>query len=103
MEKHLIGNAKRAKWVLGGFIGGSLFLQYGLYSNILINQEVFGYDGNGGRILKIITNLTDEEIARLKFVRRMNWHWRGSRKLLHGQNNITDQELADRGIEWKQE
>ena len=22
----------------------------------------------------------DEEIARLKFVRRMNWHWRGSRR-----------------------
>lgn len=98
-----MANAKNAKWVLGGFLFGSLFLQYGLYSNILIKQEVFGQDGNGGRMLKIITNLTDEEIARLKFVRRMNWHWRGSRKMMHGQETISDQELADRGIEWKQE
>ena len=54
-------------------------------------------------MLKIITNLTDEEIARLKFVRRMHWHWRGSRKLDHGRDNILTPELSDRGIQWNQE
>ncbi len=64
---------------------------------------MFGVDGNGGKMLKIITNLTDEEIARLKFVRRMHWHWRGSRKLDHGRDTIQTAELTDREIEWKQE
>ena len=55
--------------------------------------------GNGGRMLKIITNLTDEEVARLKFTRRMNWHWRGLRKFNDGRDAITNQELSDRGID----
>jgi hypothetical protein len=65
--------------------------------------ETFGVDGNGGKMLKIITNLTDEEIARLKFVRRLHWHWRGSRRHEYGKDNIHNAELNDRGIEWKQE
>lgn len=68
-----------------------------------MNLEVFGLDGNGGRMLKIITNLTDEEIARLKFVRRLQWHWRGSRKLEYAREQISQAELSDRGIEWKQD
>lgn len=68
-----------------------------------MNVEVYGTDGNGGRMLKIITNLSDEEIARLKFARRLMWHWKGSRKLEYARENITNAELADRGIEWKQE
>lgn len=51
-------------------------------------------------MLKIITNLTDEEMARLKFVRRLNWHWKGSRKMDHGKDVIQPQELADRGVNW---
>ena len=90
-----------AKWVIGGFIGGSLFMQGVLYTPSLKYGEVFGWDGNGGRMLKIITNLTDEEMARLKFVRRMNWHWRGARRHNFGKDPISDQELADRGIEVK--
>lgn len=54
-------------------------------------------------MLKIITNLTDEEMARLKYVRRLNWHWKGSRKMDHGKDVISNQELADRGIAWPQE
>ena len=69
----------------------------------LKNAEVFGWDGNGGRMVKILTNLTDEEIARLKFVRRLNWHWKGSRKLDHGVDTIQTAELTDRGIKWPQE
>ena len=47
-------------------------------------KDVFGDDANGGRMLKIITDLSDEEMARLKHVRRLNWHWKGSRKMFDG-------------------
>ena len=103
MEKHLLANAKKAGWLIGSLVGGSIALQFLVFRPALLHLEVFGVDGNGGRMLKIITNLTDEEMARLKFVRRMYWHWRGSRKLTFGQDTIQDAELADRGIEWKQE
>ena len=96
-------SAKNAKWLLASMAAGTLFLQVGIYSPGLTNLEVFGLDGNGGKMLKIITNLTDEEIARLKFVRRMHWHWRGSRKMDHGKDVIQTQELTDRGIPWSQE
>jgi hypothetical protein len=103
MERHLWKNIMNAKWLIGGIAAGTCLLQYGIYKPGLIHMEVFGFDGNGGKMLKIITNLTDEEIARLKFVRRMHWHWRGSRKLDHGRDNILTPELTDRGIAWPQE
>jgi hypothetical protein len=90
VEKVLWGNALKMKWLLGSMAAGTLFLQYGVYSKHLKSHEVFGLDGNGGHMLKIITNLTDEEIAKLKFVRRMNWHWRGQRKLLGDKDTISD-------------
>ena len=99
MEKLLYANAMKAKWVIGGFIGGSLFLQQGIWRSHLINNDVFGIDGNGGHMLKILTNLTDEEMARLKYVRRLHWHWRGTRTALDGKDKISDQELADHGVE----
>ena len=52
--------------------------------------EVYGMDGNGGSMLKIITDLTDEEIARLKHVRRLAWHWKGSRQNEYGRDSISD-------------
>lgn len=84
-------------------VGGFAFLQWFVYTPGITRYEVFGYDGNGGKMLKIITNLSDEEIARLKYVRRLNWHWRGSRKLDYGREVIQPQELADRGINWPSE
>lgn len=104
MERMLLKNALSAKWVIGGFFGGSYVMQH-FYSSYLINHEMFGMDGNGGGMLKIITDLTDEEMARLKYVRRLYWHWNGSRKVSQGNGRemISDQELSDRGIEWKQE
>jgi len=98
----LLKNAKNAKWLLLSLFGGSFFLQQLMYKPAL-KMEVFGTDGNGGKMLKIITDLTDEEIARLKFVRRLNWHWRGSRRMDFGVDTIQTQELSDRGIEWNQE
>ena len=47
--------------------------------------------------------MTDEEMARLKYVRRLYWHWKGSRKMDAGRETISTQELADRGIAWPQE
>ena len=88
VERHLWNNVKNGKYLIGAIAAGTFFLQYGIYRPGLLHLEVFGVDGNGGKMLKIITNLTDEEIARLKFVRRMNWHWRGSRKLDHGKDVI---------------
>ena len=103
MERHLWKNVQNAKWLIGGLAAGTLLLQYGVYRPGLLHLEVFGLDGNGGKMLKIITNLTDEEIARLKFVRRMHWHWRGSRQLNYGKDAIQTAELSDRGINWPQE
>ena len=74
----LCHNLMNAKWLVGGFIGTHMFFWY-MMTKPRLNAEVFGYDGNGGKMLKIITDLTDEEMARLKYVRRIAWHWRGSR------------------------
>jgi len=101
MEKLLWNNAKSAKYVLLGFGVGSLYLQQFAWKRTLLHQDVFGLDGNGGRMLKIITNLTDEEMARLKYVRRLYWHWQGTRQMNYGKDNITHEELADRGIKWE--
>ena len=102
MEHLLIQNAIKAKWVIGGFAAASLILST---NNLgyLKKHEVFGYDGNGGHMLKIITILTDEEMARLKYVRRVYWHWKGSRKYDAGRNMISDQELSDLGIKQEAE
>ena len=102
MEHLIWKNMQSAKWVIGGFAFASLFVQH-LYTSQLIGNEVFGLDGNGGRMLKIITNLTDEEMARLKYVRRIYWHWKGSRRTFDGKNKIEPQELADRGIPYSEE
>ena len=89
VEKLLMRNAYNARWVLAGFGGFSL-----LYNQIFIKprimSEVFGWDGNGGKMLKIITDLTDEEMARLKYVRRLAWHWKGSRQMDYGRETISD-------------
>ena len=88
MEKLIWKNAIQAKWVLGSFIVGSYLLQQ-IYTQQLLHHEVFGFDGNGGSMLKIITALTDEEMARLKYARRLYWHWKGSRKMFDGRETIS--------------
>ena len=83
MERLLFRNAMQAKWVVGAFVGGSMLMQ-SIFRTQLVYHDVFGLDGNGGGMLKIITDLTDEEMARLKYVRRLYWHWNGSRKVSQG-------------------
>jgi hypothetical protein len=103
MEKLIWANAKQAKWIIGGFVGGSVFMQQGIWRGQLIENDVYGVDGNGGHMIKILTNLTDEEMARLKYVRRLYWHWRGTRTMFNGKDQINDQEMADRGIKQEAE
>jgi hypothetical protein len=91
-----------AKWVIGSVLGAHTAWWF-FVTKPNIEAHVFGWDGNGGSMLKIITDLTDEEMARLKHARRMNWHWRGNRQLQYGKEKISDQELSDRGIIIEQE
>jgi hypothetical protein len=51
-------------------------------------------------MLRIWTFLTDQEITYLKALRRQNWHaiQTGPNSASTYQSTITDQELADRGI-----
>ena len=80
MEKILWANAKKGRWVIGTFFAACYLNQKLVLLPGLLHQEVFGADGNGGRMLKIITNLTDEEMARLRLTRRFHWHWKGVRR-----------------------
>ena len=93
MERLLWQNTMNAKWVILSFGLASLYLQQVAWKRTLLYQDVFGWDGNGGRMLKIITNLTDEEMARLKYVRRLYWHWKGTRQTNHGRDAISGEEL----------
>ena len=97
MDHLLKRNLMNAKWLIGGLAGAHM-LYWTQLSKPRLMSEVFGDDGNGGKMLKIITDLTDEEMARLKYVRRLAWHWRGTRQMNYGRETISDQELADRGI-----
>ena len=49
-------------------------------------------------IIKIISEVTDEDMASLEYDRCLYWHWIGSHKLFDGSETIQSQELADRGI-----
>ncbi len=91
MEKLLMRNAWNLRWLLLTTTGATFTLQF-FYRRQLIYYDVFGFDGNGGSMLKIITDLTDEEMARLKYVRRLYWHWNGSRRMSQsrGAENIQD-------------
>ena len=82
-------NAVNAKWVIGGFALLHVFW-WNVMSGPRVMKEVFGHDGNGGKMLKIITDLTDEEMSRLKHIRRLAWHWKGSRQNSYGREQISD-------------
>ena len=103
MDSIFVKNAYNARWIIGTMVFGSMAFQKSFFHNKLVNEDVFGADGNGGHMLKIITNLTDEEMSRLKYVRRLAWHWKGTRQSMYGKETISDQEMADFGIELPKE
>ena len=80
------------------FVLASGFLSTMLMKRYVLTHQVFGLDGNGGHMLKIITDLTDEEIAKLKFAKRVSWHAPTKTRFSHTIVPISDQELQDRGI-----
>lgn len=110
MSKGILDNIKMAKWTLAILFGG-LYLQKRIGDKQL-KQYVYGEDGklnrnfnfnylgNGGDMLRIWTFLTDQEITYLKALRRQNWHaiQTGPDSISSSQSTITDQELADKGI-----
>merc|ERR1711990_658683 len=85
----LLRNAYHARFVIGGLVAAHAICWYGIMKPS-VHANVFGWDGNGGKMLKIITDLTDEEMARLKYVRRLAWHWKGSRPMNYGRETISD-------------
>ena len=102
VDRLIYRNIMQAKFFIGGAVLGNA-LCWQLVMKPRVQGEVFGVDGNGGKMLKIITDLSDEEMARLKHVRRLAWHWKGSRKYFDGKEQISDQELSDHGIKLEQE
>ena len=93
----------KSSWRGWVFLFGATFIPTRMGTSHVVNHEVFGKDGNGGSMIKIITDLTDEEIATLKFTKRLHWHMPSSIRHSEGRNLISDQELSDRGIELPQE
>ena len=102
VDRLIMHNVKQGKWFVGSVLVGN-WLYWQLFTKPRVMNEVYGHDGNGGKMLKIITDLSDEEIARLKHVRRLAWHWNGSRQMHYGRETISDQELSDHGIKMEQE
>jgi hypothetical protein len=97
-DQVLLKNLWNGRYLFATFFGVQL-IGNKMNMHCLLQNDVFGYDGNGGNMLKIITNLTDEEMARLKYSRRTMWHWQGLTKAERDNfEPISDQELSDRGI-----
>lgn len=102
VDKLIYRNFMQAKFFIGTAVLGN-YLCWQLCMKPKVVNEAFGHDGNGGKMLKIVSDLSDEEMARMKHVRRLAWHWKGSRKAFDGKEQISDQELSDHGIHLAQE
>jgi hypothetical protein len=97
LEKVLFNNLKHSwRYWIGTFVVWRLIMWR---TDKEVFTEVYGYDGNGGNMLKIITTLDDTEIARLKAARRIAWHMKThTQPQTDNLIRITDEELMDRGI-----
>ena len=89
VEQLIFRNMYNARFFLLGYGSFAVFYNYAFIRPRVMN-EVFGWDGNGGKMLKIVTDLTDEEMARMKYARRLAWHWKGSRQMTYGVETISD-------------
>lgn len=86
------------------FVFGSIAL-ISVYDKIYLKNYIFGYDGNGGDMLKIHTYLTDQEMASLRFQKRYSWHGYKREKdaFKHTNSYINDEELKDMGIKFPED
>ena len=94
-----VENLKRSKKVVLPTLAITFLYAY-FQSNVFLKKYIFGSDGNGGDMLKIYTHLTDQEIAHLRYQKRLSWH---SGSLQKDQfkttlGGVPDEELKDLGI-----
>ena len=89
------------RYVLGVGIVGTIGCQLGI--SHMLKVEIFGEDGNGGHMLKMLTSLTDQEIASLKAFRRHQWHFPLMHTLKDNTDLITEQSLDKYNIKIDQE
>ena len=92
----------RRAWLKGAGFAGLGLATSGLVLTAAM-AAIGGYPYPRNEAYQLDRALTDEEMARLKFTRRMYWHWRGTRTGRDGKDGISDQELADHGIKTAQE
>ena len=97
MEKLLLRNLYNARFAIGALATFNAVTWYSFMKPNLL-YTVFGHDGSGGPMLKIITDLTDEEIARMKWQRRQSWHWKPQTQFKEAFEVISNAELSDRGL-----
>eukprot|EP00340_Litonotus_pictus_P002378 CAMPEP_0170516896 /NCGR_PEP_ID=MMETSP0209-20121228/3021_1 /TAXON_ID=665100 ORGANISM="Litonotus pictus, Strain P1" /NCGR_SAMPLE_ID=MMETSP0209 /ASSEMBLY_ACC=CAM_ASM_000301 /LENGTH=103 /DNA_ID=CAMNT_0010801983 /DNA_START=45 /DNA_END=356 /DNA_ORIENTATION=+ len=85
-------------------LAGAIFLQSECDKKDLKNY-VYGLDGNGGNMLRIYTYLTDQEMASLRFQKRVTWHGFKLEKdaFKNTTTSIKDEELKDLGIKFPED
>ena len=95
---------KSRKVLLASF--GIIFVWAKYNNDVVLKRFIFGSDGNGGDMLKIHTYLTDQEIAHLRYQKRLSWHankapekdqFKAIRTYIH------DEELKDLGINFPED
>lgn len=103
--KHQIFKNMYASRKLMLVFGLALAYKIQIYDQNHLKLHVFGIDGNGGSILDIHTYLTDQEMASLRFQKRLSWHGFKQEKdsFKNVSNRINDEELKDLGIDFPQD
>lgn len=99
MSKTMTENAYKARWHLLGIVSTIAGVSY-YWNQVFLKRYVFGLDGNGGDMLKIYTYMTDQEIAHLRFRKRVTWHSikRQPDDYKSQMPHVSDEELNDLGI-----
>lgn len=84
---------------------GVVFLLCKYNNNVTLKRFIFGSDGNGGDMLKIHTYLTDQEMAHLRYQKRLSWHANTMEKdhFKTKSTFIPDEELRDLGIKFPED
>lgn len=103
MSHPFIQNLQKAKKELAFIFFGTYLLS--VYDKRYLKRYIFGVDGNGGDMLKIHTYLTDQEMAALRFQKRVSWHGFKLRKdsFKDTMPYINGEELSDMGIKFPED
>ena len=103
MNHPIIQRLILAKKELAIIFGGIALLNYS--HQAYLQRYFFGVDGNGGDMLKIHTYLTDQEMASLRFQKRVSWHGFKQRKdsFKAISTHINEEELQDLGVKFPED